>query len=178
MASRRKQRARSLVVLSVLIVVVVCHRIYKFSLSGDQWRRRAREGERLKGKKSIPSVRPTHPPPFSLSPLPTLHPFNYTALLRIATWRFALTQPVSERAMTPSIYPDRSMVVAAAPADDDDDDEGDSGGGGGDDSWQCNIHSRIPGILRALLPPSLADSASVRPRRGTTNLSNPIWLLG
>ena len=32
------------------------------------------------------------------------------------------------------------------------------GGGDGDDSWQCNIHSRIPGILRALL----ADSASVR----------------
>ena len=49
-------------------------------------------------------------------------------------------------------------TLAAAPADD----------GGVDDSWQCNIHSRIPGILRALL----ADSASVR----RFNLYR-IWLL-
>ena len=85
----------------------------------------------------------------------------------MATWRFALTQPVAERAMTPSIYPDRSMV--AAPAEDDD---GDSGGGV-DDSWQCNIHSRIPGILRALL----ADSASVRRTDVARFNLYHIWLL-
>ena len=106
-----------------------------------------------RGGKIDTERRSVRPSPVSVSP--TLIRSITTFLSRIATLTCALSPNLFPNPRChPPFTPIDRWRLAAAPADDDDD------SGGADDSWQCNIHSRIPGILRALL----ADSASVRRR--------------